>query len=280
MTKDKKMSEYFNRESITAQQGFHPLLSIKPKEPIPGGMRFYTENGLLDIYFYAPGVIRFHFLADEVFDYGLLVSEPQKVISEIQTHDSGLTLSSEGIECHIRFSPFTIQLKRGDQLLIESINDYSMEGSPRFYPFAVSEEPAWQVSLALNSGEPVYGLGEKFGRLNHRGELITSWNWDALGVNAERSYKNLPFAWSPEGWGIFVNTPSRVKHAVGYSPWSHRSYILQVEDGSLDFFLFAQPSPAAIIDLLSIVTPAKILHPHPIHTSLFIFLRNYSSKKS
>jgi alpha-D-xyloside xylohydrolase len=242
------MSEYFNRESTTAQQGFHALASVKPKQPIPAGMQFYTTNGLLDIYYFRPGVIRFHFQVDETVDYGLLIGEPQEVSCDIQSLENRVILTAGRIDCNITLSPFSFQIMKDGCVLIESIDDCSMEGPTRFYAFAANEEAVWQVSMALKSSEPVYGLGEKFGRLNHRGELITNWNFDALGINAERSYKNNPFAWSPRGWGVFIHTPGRVKHAVGYSPWSHRSYVLQVEDTNLDFFLFTQPTPAEIID--------------------------------
>lgn len=255
------MSEYFDRESIKAQAGLFPLASIKPKQPIKGGMQFYTPNGLLDIYFFQPGVLRFHFKVAEVYDYGLLISEQQNFPCEIQSADNAVKLTSGDITCHINFSPFSFQLVKDGDVILESINDYSMEGPTRFYAFAANEQALWQVSFALKSGEPIYGLGEKFGRLNHRGELITNWNYDALGINAERSYKNNPFAWSPKGWGVFVHTPGRVKHSVGYSPWSHRSYLLQVEDTNLDFFLFKQPTPKEIINAYTNLTGKSPLLP-------------------
>jgi alpha-D-xyloside xylohydrolase len=242
------MSEYFDRESIKAQAGFYALASVKPEQPIPGGMQFLTSNGLLNIYFYHPGVLRFQFETSEAIDYGLLIGQREDVTCEVQTQDNSVVLTADATECHITLSPFSFQILKNNKVILESINDCSMEGPTRFFAFAANEAHAWQVSFALKSGEPVYGLGEKFGRLNHRGELITNWNYDALGINAERSYKNNPFAWSPEGWGVFVHTPGRVKHSVGYSPWSHRSYLFQVEDTNLDFFVFTQTTPADIID--------------------------------
>ncbi|MGB1868476.1 MAG: alpha-xylosidase, partial [Porticoccaceae bacterium] len=105
----------------------------------------------------------------------------------------------------------------------------------------------WFVALDLDSSEPVYGLGEKWGRLDKRGQLLRSFNHDALGVNAEISYKNTPFAWSPNGWGLFVHTPAAVTHAVGHPSWSQRAYGLLVEDSYADIFLLAADSPAEMI---------------------------------
>ncbi|MDO9086683.1 MAG: glycoside hydrolase family 31 protein [Anaerolineaceae bacterium] len=240
--------EYFNQEPIHAQIRFQRITSVKPNYPIPGGMRFYSERGPMDVYFYAPGVIRFNFQVKEVFDYGLLVGCKNDVDSELIHSNSSLIIRSGDVTAEIFYSPFSIKIKNGDKNLIESITDFGMEGKSRFHPFSYTEDNSWQISLALKSGEAVFGLGEKFGKLNHRGELITSWNYDSLGINSERCYKNNPFAWSPEGWGLLVHTPGKVMHAVGYAPWSHRSYILRVEDANLDFFFFVGDSPKEILN--------------------------------
>ncbi len=241
------MSEYFNLENMNVQRGFNRLASIKPDQPIPGGMRFLSQAGKLDITFYQPGVVRLRIHHKPLPDYGLLVGEPLEVPVEIRTGKQSVSLISEDVEFEVFPSPLAFRLKKGGKVILETTTDRSMENTERFFPMAKTDHGDWQLAWALKSDEAVYGLGEKFGRLNHRGELITSWNYDALCVNSERSYKNVPFAWSPKGWGVFVHTPGRVKHAVGFSVWSHRNYVLQIEDHNLDLFLFAVDSPAAVI---------------------------------
>jgi alpha-D-xyloside xylohydrolase len=100
----------------------------------------------------------------------------------------------------------------------------------------------------------VYGLGEKFSAVNRRGQLIVSSNEDATGVNAEFSYKNVPFAWSPKGWGVLVHTPSRVVHGVGYPVWSHRSYVLQIDDENLDLFFIVADEPEEMLSRYTYLT--------------------------
>ena len=142
------------------------------------------------------------------------------------------------------------------QPIAGSITDEHFRGSTRLPTFGRARQGGqWTAALALASGEPVYGLGEKFGPLNKRGQLIHSQVADALGVNTGLSYKNTPFAWSPGtgkgAWGMFVNTPARVTHGVGHPDWSHRSYVVQVDDEALDLFLFAADTPGG--------------HPRPLH---------------
>ncbi len=133
--------------------------------------------------------------------------------------------------------PLRFALTSRGRALLVSANDGHIRGGNRI-PFISRGDGVWVVAFALESEEALFGLGEKFDALNRRGKLYTTWNEDALGVNSEKSYKNVPFIWSSRGWGIFLHSSSRSHHGVGYPPWSHRSYILVVEDDVLDIFFF------------------------------------------
>lgn len=135
---------------------------------------------------------------------------------------------------------FELAEKAGPKFLA-SATDGHFARRFRLPPFARVPE-GWLVNLDLPSSEKVYGLGEKWSSLNRRGQLIHSYNEDALGVNAEASYKNSPVAWSSGGWGLIVNTPSPVLHAVGFAPWSHRAYGMLVENDTLDIVLVRAPT--------------------------------------
>ncbi|NJO12477.1 MAG: alpha-xylosidase, partial [Gammaproteobacteria bacterium] len=137
----------------------------------------------------------------------------------------------------IEHAPLNFELTLADRCVQRSPGDAHFVRRFRLPPFARAAG-CWLMTLDLGADTPVYGLGEKWGRLDHRGQLLRSFNQDALGVNAEYSYKNAPFAWSPDGWGVFVHGVAPVTHAVGFAPWSQRAYALQVEGPGLDVFLF------------------------------------------
>ncbi len=166
-------------------------------------------------------------------DYRLLVNEPKNLESKLKFTENFAILKSENLSLKIEFEPLTIEINSR----IKSANDGHFTRKHRVPPFALIDGK-WLVSLALKSNEAIYGLGEKWGSLNKRGQLIRSYNLDALGVNSEISYKNVPFAWSPNGWGIFAHTPSPVTSAAGFPQWSNRSYCMLIEDDTLDVFLF------------------------------------------
>ena len=90
-------------------------------------------------------------------------------------------------------------------------------------------------SFDLAYDECIYGLGEKFIKLNKVGQTIDLNLVDALGVTSPRSYKNIPFFVSNKGYGIFFNHSSLMTYWVG----SMSAVDVQVaaEDDFLDYFL-------------------------------------------
>jgi alpha-D-xyloside xylohydrolase len=208
-----------------------PLAVTGLIEATSRGASFQSSAGVLDVEIFAEGVLRLRLGPRDLPDYGILDAEPDEV---------EVTVGANGL--------------------------WSLDGDGHFTrphrlpPFARSET-SWIVAFALQSGEPVYGLGEKWGALDRRGQLLRSWNQDALGVNSEASYKNCPFAWSPRGWGVFVHTPAPVTHGVGFAPWSHRSYVIEVEDPALDLFVIAGDTPAQILERFTHLTGRTPLPP-------------------
>jgi alpha-D-xyloside xylohydrolase len=176
-------------------------------------------------------------------DYGILVEAPQALPIELHTGDGQTRIVAGDLTLSLTHTPLAFVLEKGGRRVQSSPSDGHFVRRYRLPPFARLDH-GWLVSLELGHATPVYGLGEKWGRLDHRGELIRSFNHDALGVNAEKSYKNTPFAWSPEGWGVFVHTAAAVTHAVGYAPWSQRAYALEIDSPTLDLFLFTGRSGA------------------------------------
>lgn len=179
-------------------------------------------------------------------DYGLLPGLAPALTPAIAEGAEETVLTAGPWRVRIGHAPFHIAVERDGRLVQRSAADRHFVRRFRLPPLARTEE-GWFVVLDLQSGEPVYGLGEKWGRLDRRGQLVESLNRDALGVNAEAAYKNMPFAWSPSGWGAFAHTPGPVVHSLGHAAWSQRSYALHVLGPSLDLFLFAGADGAGLL---------------------------------
>lgn len=187
-------------------------------------------------------------------DYGLLtVTEPQGQIA-CETSESGFRLASGNLTLEVTASPLRIAFSQRGKSRVTSITDQHFRGCARAPAFGRDAKSGkWCMGLALDSETALYGFGEKFGPLNKRGQLIRGRIEDALGVNTELSYKNIPFFWTSDGWGALIHSTGTVRHGAGYPQWSHRSYIAEVEDDQLDVFLFAG-TPAEILDAYTQLT--------------------------
>ncbi|MGQ0570400.1 MAG: TIM-barrel domain-containing protein, partial [Armatimonadota bacterium] len=250
------------------QTRLHRLEGLKLQAATPLGARFASEFGTLEVECFAPGILRLRLRSASTEpgpDYGLLAASPNAPQMRFSADQGIYRFEAGTLRLDLMSNPVRLRLDLDGRTLLESTGDGHIRGGLRLPSIALDEDDqgnaAWFVALGLRSGEPIYGLGEKFGRLNHRGQLIISWNEDAWGVNSELSYKNVPFAWSPTGWGLFVHTAARVIHGVGYPQWSQRSYVLRVEEPTLDLFLLAAPSPAALLERFTHLTGRAPLPP-------------------
>lgn len=187
------------------------------------------------------------------FDYGIVINDTVACTLKLDLSDTHVFISSDKYQISIQKSPFAFTWSKGKHIIQKTPNDEHFVRQYRLPPLAQTDE-GWLFSLDLGAEEPVYGLGEKWSSLNKRGQLIRSFNVDALGVNAEISYKNTPFAWSPEGWGIFINTPAPVTHSVGHPAWSQRAYTALIEDAFFDIYLLDSDSPLHTLEMYTHLT--------------------------
>ena len=222
------------------------------------GASFATSSGdILEVSTFGPGIFRLRLGPTTRPEYGIVTGRAKagKV-----TEDGGTTTFTSGdAVLELTGVPLRVRLLWKGAEVLTSITDEHFRGFTRLPTFGrLRQGGLWTAAFALASGEAVYGLGEKFGPLDKRGQLIHSQVEDALGVNTGLAYKNVPFAWSPGtghgAWGLFVHTPGMVTHGVGHPDWSHRSYAFLVEDEALDVFLLAGDTPAAMLDLYTQLT--------------------------
>jgi len=211
-----------------------------------------TSLGDLQVSFHSFGV-RLRLGDSQQPDYGLLLASPENIPGDVVHTEQQTTLIAGDSKLIIEHTPFTFTLSKDSKTVQQSATDGHFVRRYRLPPLAKVDE-GWLLSLELGTEEAVYGLGEKWGGLNKRGQLVRSYNHDALGVNAEISYKNTPFCWSPSGWGVFVHTPAPVTHAVGYATWSQRAYGLLIEDETLDLFLLHGDDGQAMINTYTELT--------------------------
>jgi sulfoquinovosidase len=129
--------------------------------------------------------------------------------------------------------------------------------------------PVNRVSLAfkMHDDDHFFGFGERFVRMDHRGQLLYNWVEDGgLGQGADappgdanpfpsgEGETNIPIPWflSPKGFGMLVNTTFRSVHHLGdQTPDAFR---VEAWTGKLDLTVFADPDPMRLVEALTEVT--------------------------
>ena len=91
-------------------------------------------------------------------------------------------------------------------------------------------------NFALSPQEAIYGFGEKFIKLNKVGQTIELNAEDGLGIGSARTYKNIPFYVSTNGYGVYFN------HSAFMTFWVGSLYAgdisVAIEDDFLDYYVF------------------------------------------
>lgn len=223
----------------------------------PSRIDFDAGDGLhLVVEAHAPGVFRLRFGEASLLNDDkpgararavaemLLARQEAVGESTISPRDDGdgWRIAQGDVTLEVRSNPVRVALYRGETKVFES--EVSAH-TPAFGHNALddTEAAAWTAGFTLGANERVYGLGETPGDLNRREESV---------VSDDPEHRALPLAWSPQGWGVYVNTMRRVEHAVGAAP-AESAYVLTVDDAVLDLFLFAG-EPGEILNQYTALT--------------------------
>ena len=163
----------------------------------------------------------------------------QEAVSELAVSSvpgkQGWRIEQGDLVLEVSIQPLQISLYREEQCLLSTAASALQHGQ-------LNEAEAWRMRWALDVDDSIYGLGESAGDLDRRGLLLLSDLPDA---------RVLPLAWSPRGWGLYVNSLGRVEHDVGnqdadvYETTSHGEV--------LDIFLFAG-DPSEILNQYTALT--------------------------
>ncbi len=166
----------------------------------------------------------------------------------------------------VDLSPWELRFldETGRTLLAENRGDVDGLGRPFVLPLGFVRDSGGgasktAVSFRLAPDERLFGLGEKFTRLDKVGRTIESWTRDALGSTGERSHKNVPFLWSSRGFGVLVDTGGRVVWELGSR--STQSWTAIVDGPALSAYIIRGRRPADILGRYAALTGRPAVPP-------------------
>lgn len=112
--------------------------------------------------------------------------------------------------------------------------------------------------LALDVGECIYGLGERFSAFVKNGQQLDTWNEDG-GTSSPVAYKCIPFYLSSKGYGVLVDHTDNVSFEIGSEKVQRVGFSVPGEQ--LRYYVFYGPSPKEVIESYTAVTGRPSLPP-------------------
>jgi len=158
---------------------------------------------------------------------------------KIEDFPDELTFTSGRLTLRLCKSKWSIQFEEGSTVITGAGNDSLGE-------MTNTAGDHWLMQrLRMGVGECLYGLGERFGPLAKNGQSISIWNEDG-GTGSDLAYKNIPFFISNRGYGVLVNSNSRVDFEIGTARVSQVQF--SVPEQELDFYFFRGPDPKDVLE--------------------------------
>ena len=163
---------------------------------------------------------------------------------KVQADDGKLLLVGAVRTVRIELGPVRVSVQMSGLCLEEDRATEDASGRVVAFPLGftrlASGALAYHDSFVADPDEHFWGLGERFTSFDKRGQLISCWNYDALGTQSSQSYKNVPFMLSSRGYGCFVDTTANVHFDCCHSSQAFWSVV--VPDEELDYYLvFGSP---------------------------------------
>jgi alpha-D-xyloside xylohydrolase len=193
------------------------------------------------------------------------VSSGLAVDVSVEKSDGRVALISDCVTVRMQLDPFHVTFYGADgrPFLDQNYTETNVADYTTVLPFGFStvdgERAAFHDTFTAEPDEHFYGFGEKFSDLDKRGQQLEMWNYDTYGAHTERAYKNVPFFVSSRGYGIFVDSITRVNFDMAAS--NNSTFSIVVPDTALDYYVIAGPNPKTIITRYANLVSFPILPP-------------------
>jgi alpha-D-xyloside xylohydrolase len=147
-----------------------------------------------------------------------------------------------GVSIRIEKSPFTLTLLDNQGLpSFETDRDDDVAGLPVTPALGFRSTGGVRqafLSFRLRNDEHVFGLSEKYNKVEKTGTRATIWSTDTMGSNTlDLAYKAIPLLFSTQGWGLLVHSSAENFWEIG--SFSTISGSVLVDEDHLDAFLFS-----------------------------------------
>ena len=249
-----------------SQDGFSRVGDVTAINSLPYGVEVHAGGVLERVEALRPDVLRVRVSPDGAFqeDASWAVL-PEARGGGILVHPaitpSEITFTTEALHVRIERSPLRLVIED----LAGHVVSEDAQGRPtEFTGKRDAQGGEFHVWKALRTDEHFFGLGDKTGPLDRRGEAFTNWNTDAFGFqeSTDPIYKTIPFFVGESAgqyYGIFLDNTWRSSFDFGKS--LRDAYSFGSDGGPLDYYFVYGPDPKKVIENYAWLTGASPLPP-------------------
>ncbi|MDE8565206.1 glycoside hydrolase family 31 protein [Anoxybacillus rupiensis] len=205
---------------------------------------FRCDAGVVNVQFYDHPIVRVAFNPfgeTSMKTSRAVVMRPKKVKVDVHETEEQVELASPQMKVVVKKRPFRVQIydQAGRLLVGEEARGmaFTYEGDVYCYK-------------GMDQADHFYGLGEKTGFLNKRGEKWTMWNTDVYAPHNPETdplYQSHPYFMTlRNGWahGLFFDNTYRT--IFDFQTFEDE-YCFAAEGGPIDYYVFAGPTPRDVL---------------------------------
>lgn len=214
--------------------------------------------------FYRPSVVRVDFLPTASSrpdsSYAVVQRADSSVSVSVANTDQALTMTTRSLSIVCSKNPFRVRYadSTGRTILADA-----QQGGLGYYPASIDGAPHEQrfVNFTLQSGEHLYGTGERSIGLDLRGQRLSFQNQPAGFYNAPMPNMNttVPFFASSAGYGLFIDNTYWNDALIGIDGSTDFRY--QVTGGELTYYVMASPTIAGQLEAYTWLTGRQPIPP-------------------
>ena len=225
-------------------QGWQHIGNVQKVEKLPDGVELTAGKAKVRVTVFRSGIFRVRVAETGTFPKDLswaVIETPEPPAVRVDDTKDEVRVTAGNIVARIRKSPLLIDFQRdtGDELVADD----------SYLPMAW-ENGRVHVWKKMPEDEGYYGLGDKAGPMNRRDRAFTMWNTDAYAwrESTDPLYKTIPFFIGLRkglAYGIFFDNTWRSSFDFGKE--GHDFYSFGAEGGEINYYFFAGPTPAKIV---------------------------------
>jgi alpha-glucosidase len=252
----------------TAYQAIFPSRSGVPlmlnafsgSKPLPNGLQVKSGNAILQVVALHDDVIRVR-----VGPQGKLFEDASWAVpAGVRQSSVAVTAEENADAVGFRTRALSVKIGRSDlRLSVSDVEGNILQEDAEGWPLTVRGQ-GFRVYKKMPEDEHYFGLGDKVGPLDRRGQSFVLWNTDTFEFqeSTDPIYKSIPFFMAlrkGRAMGVLLDNTWRSNFDFGKA--SADIYSFAADGGPIDYYIIYGPDPKRVINTYAWLTGTSPLPP-------------------